>query len=522
MRLSTALAPFLCLVLGVAPAPHIHTSAAPVAAPAAAPPAANPAPPAANPAAANLAGVVPLPEDEALDPNEVVHKATTTDTKNNYRDICTDFCVYLYDSGDEFVLAAPARTAFNDIDAQHDDTTPKGKKQRTEAMRAKVKEWLIVDEKMEAGSRQQHKLIDFRRYKPEVVVKYLCSRKQIKKNPTTGQMEERLLGNSRYSAIRTALMTYLAEVYDHEWTSKQLAYMKKALKGISKETSTKTQKKGRANDMEPGKKAMSFELYEKTNEWLIEQGDRSAVYARAFLAKTWSLACRSDSTQSIKTADLVWRDDASGIVFAHQKNDQDGSRARKPRHSYLNPINWWNLLEHWFVGSEILQVPPLEMLDIDDVRWQIRGDKNLRDARALVKAVVAEAKRKNIWGDGDHTATELRQIYRQCREDVGITGNVTNSWKTALRKVREKKRREEGGAVTSRPSTGRKRNRTVDNTGRVDCNPHHRMRLTRTHGERTLAAGLNAAAPPVATEQVTMRQAQGQSFVDSVVGVENV
>jgi hypothetical protein len=341
MRLSTALAPFLCLVLGVAPAPHIHTSAAPVAAPAAAPPAANPAPPAANPAAANLAGVVPLPEDEALDPNEVVHKATTTDTKNNYRDICTDFCVYLYDSGDEFVLAAPARTAFNDIDAQHDDTTPKGKKQRTEAMRAKVKEWLIVDEKMEAGSRQQHKLIDFRRYKPEVVVKYLCSRKQIKKNPTTGQMEERLLGNSRYSAIRTALMTYLAEVYDHEWTSKQLAYMKKALKGISKETSTKTQKKGRANDMEPGKKAMSFELYEKTNEWLIEQGDRSAVYARAFLAKTWSLACRSDSTQSIKTADLVWRDDASGIVFAHQKNDQDGSRARKPRHSYFNPINWW-------------------------------------------------------------------------------------------------------------------------------------------------------------------------------------
>lgn len=441
MRLSTALAPFLCLVLGVAPAPHIHTSAAPVAAPAAAPPAANPAPPAANPAAANLAGVVPLPEDEALDPNEVVHKATTTDTKNNYRDICTDFCVYLYDSGDEFVLAAPARTAFNDIDAQHDDTTPKGKKQRTEAMRAKVKEWLIVDEKMEAGSRQQHKLIDFRRYKPEVVVKYLCSRKQIKKNPTTGQMEERLLGNSRYSAIRTALMTYLAEVYDHEWTSKQLAYMKKALKGISKETSTKTQKKGRANDMEPGKKAMSFELYEKTNEWLIEQGDRSAVYARAFLAKTWSLACRSDSTQSIKTADLVWRD---------------------------------------------------------------------------------EAKRKNIWGDGDHTATELRQIYRQCREDVGIAGNFTNSWKTALRKVREKKRREEGGAVTSRPSTGRKRNRTVDNTGRVDCNPHHRMRLTRTHGERTLAAGLNAAAPPVATKQVTMRQAQGQSFVDSVVGVENV
>ena len=901
MRLYTALAPLIYLVFCGAPASHFCTNAAPVAAPAAA---AAAAPPAAPAAPANAAGVVPLPEDEALDPTEVVHKATTTDTKNSYRDICTDFCVYLYDSGDEFVLAPSTRTAFNAIDAQYDDT-PKGKKQRTEAMRAKVKEWLIVDEKKEAGSRQQHKLLDFRRYKPEVVVKYMCSRKQIKKNPSTGQKEERLLGNSRYSAIRTALMTYLAEVYDHEWTSKQLAFMKKALKGISKETSKSAQNKGRQDDVEPGKKAMSFELYEKTNQWLIEQGDRSAVYARAFLAKTWSLACRSDSTQSIKTADLVWRDDASGIVFAHQKNDQDGSRARKPRHSYFNPIKWWvcpelalfeylvlfpsialdeergaklfrggekneaasarfwnvlkkvymehldelnemgyrisdlgthsirkgaityltsgttdgpssiaacnrggwsmgrmlniyclyeragdhlcgrilsglptlspdftvlppdfvvlkaagetdealanrkagieravedgivkvfgqqppsnlrrfariglaqalhcrdemramlppgaavlaapyhrlasfdaikkcvlirhpwddndaywgsvtgipshvvvigkqqqtydlvkslpdqiqaitrkelddrayggtmsehrmgqlfdrsvsaaiapvqaqmnsmqsvllalaagngsvaadsaprgavpeadaelqryggwkfvhgkhrrvpasfrfpdstpeNLLEHWFVGSEMLQVPPLEMLEIDDVRWQIRGDKNLRDARALVKSVVDEAKRQGIWGDGKHTAVELRQIYRRCRDNLGVAGNVTNSWKTALRKVREKKRRDGGGRVTSRTNSGRKRNRTVNNAGRVDCNPHHRNKrprpsgggggaagtgpLLRSRGERMVAQGLEALAPSEDTAQATIQQVQGQSFVDSIVG----
>ena len=116
MRLSTALAPLLYLFFDGAPASYIYTSAAPVAAPAAAA-----APPAA-PAAVNAAGVVPLPEDEALDPTEVVHKATTTDTKNSYRDVCTDFCVYLYDLGDEFVLAPSARTAFHTIDAQYDDT----------------------------------------------------------------------------------------------------------------------------------------------------------------------------------------------------------------------------------------------------------------------------------------------------------------------------------------------------------------------------------------------------------------
>ena len=113
MRLYTALAPLIYLVFCGAPASHFCTNAAPVAAPAAA---AAAAPPAAPAAPANAAGVVPLPEDEALDPTEVVHKATTTDTKNSYRDICTNFCVYLYDSGDEFVLAPSTRTAFNAID----------------------------------------------------------------------------------------------------------------------------------------------------------------------------------------------------------------------------------------------------------------------------------------------------------------------------------------------------------------------------------------------------------------------
>ena len=127
-------------------------------------------------------------------------------------------------------------------------------------------------------------------------------------------------------------------------------------------------------------------------------------------------------------------------------------------------------------------MPPLEMLEIDDVRWQIRGDKNLRDARALVKSVVDEAKRQNIWGDGKHTAVELRQIFRRCRDNIGITGNVTNSWKTALRKVREKKRKEEGGRVTSGTNSRRKRNRTVNDAGRVDCNPHHRSKRPRPSG----------------------------------------
>lgn len=193
-----------------------------------------------------------------------------------------------------------------------------------------------------------------------------------------------------------------------------------------------------------------------------------------------------------------------------------------------------NLLEHWFIGSEILQVPPLEMLDVNDVNWQVRGDGKLRDARALVKAVVDEAKSLGLWGNGNHTAVDLRRIYHQCRDNLGITGNITNSWQTALKQLRKKK----NGGNSSRRATsrtnnsGRKRNRTVDNTGRVDCNPHHRRPrssgggggaagtgpLRRSYGEQVLAQGMEAMAPSVGTANATIRQVQGQSFVDSVVG----
>ena len=200
-----------------------------------------------------------------------------------------------------------------------------------------------------------------------------------------------------------------------------------------------------------------------------------------------------------------------------------------------------NLLQHWFIGSEILQVPPLEMLDVNDVNWQVRGDGKLRDARALVKAVVDEAKSQGLWGNGKHTAVDLRRIYHQCRDNLGITGNITNSWQTALKQLRKKK---SGGNSSKRrsaaSSSAQKRNRTVNNTGRVDCNPHHRNKrpttcsarrstgsgggaagtglLLRSRGERMVAQGLEALAPAAGTTQAAIRQVQGQSFVDSIVG----
>ena len=92
--------------------------------------------------------------------------------------------------------------------------------------------------------------------------------------------------------------------------------------------------------IEKGKREMSFELYESINQWLLEDGSRSAVFARAFLCVTWNLLSRSDNTKGICHKNIDWLYDAAGIGFSHSKNNQDGSRTFKKRHVYPNPHNY--------------------------------------------------------------------------------------------------------------------------------------------------------------------------------------
>ena len=50
----------------------------------------------------------------------------------------------------------------------------------------------------------------------------------------------------------------------------------------------------------------------------------------------------------------------------------------------------------------------------------------------------------------------------------------------------------------------------MDNTGRIDCNPHHRRpRFSRSYGEQMLAQGMEAMAPSVGAVNAAIRQLQG-------------
>ena len=91
--------------------------------------------------------------------------------------------------------------------------------------------------------------------------------------------------------------------------------------------------------IESGKREMSFEVYEKVNEWFLQERSHEGIFSRAFLSLTWNLMSRGVNT-CVCLKHLMWKNDCFGLSFSHVKNDQDGSRNRHPRHIYANPDNY--------------------------------------------------------------------------------------------------------------------------------------------------------------------------------------
>ncbi len=96
---------------------------------------------------------------------------------------------------------------------------------------------------------------------------------------------------------------------------------------------------GDLGSVETGKRDITFEVYEKTMVWLLEERSHEGIFGRAFMSLTWNLMCRGVNT-CVCLKHLMWRADAFGISFSHVKNDPAGSRNWHPRHIYTNPDNY--------------------------------------------------------------------------------------------------------------------------------------------------------------------------------------
>ena len=85
---------------------------------------------------------------------------------------------------------------------------------------------------------------------------------------------------------------------------------------------------------------MSYGLYRKTCQWLLEKGTTQHVFAHCFLVLTWNLCCRANKIVNISLNDIQWMDGVLCIYFRHAANDQAGERrTRDPRCIYANPFD---------------------------------------------------------------------------------------------------------------------------------------------------------------------------------------
>lgn len=85
-----------------------------------------------------------------------------------------------------------------------------------------------------------------------------------------------------------------------------------------------------------GKEPMQFPLYAFFGKYLLQSAHSDAIFARTFMILCWNLVCRSKNAETIRLCHIVWQNDALGIVFAKQKNDQEGDNTDY-RSVYANP-----------------------------------------------------------------------------------------------------------------------------------------------------------------------------------------
>jgi hypothetical protein len=87
---------------------------------------------------------------------------------------------------------------------------------------------------------------------------------------------------------------------------------------------------------------MSPELYQSICKWLLEWGILDGVFAALFIALSWNLVCRGNSTAKIRLSHLKWSVfDAMQVNFKHTKMDQQGDSKQKKRHLFSNVFEYY-------------------------------------------------------------------------------------------------------------------------------------------------------------------------------------
>lgn len=136
---------------------------------------------------------------------------------------------------------------------------------------------------------------------------------------------------SGHRSAVTYLFTCFGKTFSPEFEKRLTTFFK----GLSRVTAQ--EKQSGIGKVKEGKDAMQFALYQFISLYLLQRGTRDNVFMRTFMILSWNLMCRASNTETICFSHMEWIEDALGVYFAHQKNDQEGTRPKDPRHIYANP-----------------------------------------------------------------------------------------------------------------------------------------------------------------------------------------
>ena len=217
---------------------------------------------------------------------------------------------------DREMLSDDAIDAFAAVGHGEEELSPHAKKQQDKERRRIARNLLSGDEcpvKLE--------LITGKRF-----LSYLLSLRNAKNNTR--------LSASSYQSKRSGLF-HLFRSFRVPQPPTLKEDLKSAMKGL-KRTVAREKQRGDGR-IEVGKEPMSFALYKFLATNFLEMSGSDGFFGWCFLVLSWNLACRSSNTCTLQLKHFRWIEDCFAIFFAHQKNDQGGTK-KHPRHIYPNPL----------------------------------------------------------------------------------------------------------------------------------------------------------------------------------------
>lgn len=143
-----------------------------------------------------------------------------------------------------------------------------------------------------------------------------------------------MIGKSSLSTHRSALYNLFRDY--HQVYGKELeSELSNHTTGMKRKIASE-QSQGQG-EIKVGKDPFDLSTYRRLALSFLQQKDPKFLFAHILLTLSWNLMCRVSNGVSVCVNHLTWTEDALGVYFAHQKNDQTGERPKDPRHVYANP-----------------------------------------------------------------------------------------------------------------------------------------------------------------------------------------